>query len=164
MAEATDTTEANEKDDKSFLHIQAIYAKDISFESPNSPQIFRSNDFNLNMDMQLKVGSEKIEENIIEIIVQISLHAKNGEQSAYMVEIQQAGIFHMGGYNGWEQLNWLMHVYCPGIIFPYARAEVARLITQGGFPPYHLEPINFDAMYKQQLQAKASQQDNPDNQ
>jgi preprotein translocase subunit SecB len=116
------------------------------------------------MDMQLRVNSEKIEENIIEIVLQISLHAKSGEQTAYVVEIQHAGIFHMGGYNGWDQLNWLMHVYCPSIIFPYARAEVARLITQGGFPPYHLEPINFDAMYNRRLQEQADQQDNTENQ
>ena len=159
MAEDSNTNETNGTADNSFLYIRGIYIKDISFESPNSPRIFSTNDFNLNMEMQIRVGSEKIEENLVEIVVQVSLHAKNNEQTAYVVEIQQAGLFHMGGYTSMEQLQWMMHVYCPNVLFPYARAEVARLIIQGGFPPYHIEPINFDAMFKERLQQSEQQKE-----
>ena len=157
MAEDNNPTETNTAEDSSFLYIRGIYVKDISFESPNAPRIFASNDFNLNMDMQVRVGSEKVDENLIEVIVEIALHAKSNEQTAYVVEIQQAGLFNMGGYNSWDQLRWMTHVFCPNMLFPYARAEIARLIIQGGFPPYHLEPINFDAMFKDQLEELSKQ-------
>jgi preprotein translocase subunit SecB len=157
MAEDTDTPENEAVNNKSFIHLQAVYIKDVSFESPNSPHIFKSEEFNPTMDLGYGLQAVNIEEDIIEVILKVSLHAKLGDQTAYMVELQQAGVFHTGEHTSKEQLDWILQVYCPNIIFPYARAEIAQLISQGGFPPYHLVQMNFEAMYHRNLQRQVEQ-------
>ncbi len=130
--------------------IQKIYVKDLSFEAPNSPKIFTQEwkpDFNL----QLSNESHRIAENIYETVLSLTVTAKMSEQTAFLTEVHQAGIFTLSGYSD-KDMGPLLGSYCPNILFPFAREIVADLVTKGGFPPLLLAPVNFDALYSQQMQ------------
>ncbi len=131
--------------------IERIYVKDISFEAPNSPQIFTADwepDTNLNLNTNvLPLGEDHYE---VELEVTVTVKDKN-DKTAFLVEVKQAGAFLIKGYPT-EQLNHLLASYCPSNLFPYAREVISNLVSKGSFPEMHLSPINFDALYAQKLQ------------
>lgn len=130
--------------------IQAVYIKDLSFESPNSPKIFAvKTKPKINMDLQTR--SRKVGEDTYEVILAVTVTVKAEEDTAFLIELQQAGIFAVAGLAE-EQLKHTLGSYCPNILFPYARQAVANTVMQGGFEPLQLTPINFDALYQQHLQ------------
>lgn len=139
------------------LFIQKIYVKDASFEAPNAPGIFRNQDWSPEVNVEMGVKSTPLGEGITEVVLTISVAAKHGDTTAYLVEIQQAGIFQFVGFDKEQKLP-LLGSYCPNILFPYAREVVSDLIIKGGFPPYLLGPVNFDALYMQQLQKEGEGQ------
>ena len=136
------------------LAISKIYIKDVSFESPQSPDVFKAGDWNPKTDLNIRSGHTALNGNAHEIVLTISAEAKEGEKTLFLCEVQQAGIFEIAGY-GKEELEAIVGSFCPNILFPYARETIASMIQKGGFPEFVLQPINFDALY---LQAKQQQQ------
>lgn len=129
--------------------IQRIYVKDISYEAPNTPEIFQT-EWTPQVDFDIHTDSQKIGENIYEVALRITLTAKLKDKTAFLVEVKQAGIFIAKGFAK-EQLDQMLASFCPNILFPYARELISSTINHGSFPPLYLAPINFDAMYQEQL-------------
>ena len=139
--------------------IQKIYTKDVSFESPNSPDIFRE-EWKPKLDLQLGNEYRRIDEDNHEIILSVTVTAKVGDKTAFLVEVKQAGIFSLTGYSD-EEMGPLIGSYCPNTLFPFVREVVSDVVTKGGFPQLVLSPVNFDAMYmhqKEQVIAQAKAQ------
>ncbi|MGL5949390.1 MAG: protein-export chaperone SecB [Aeromonas sp.] len=140
------------------FHIQRVYTKDISFEAPNTPQIFQKEwqpDVKLDMDTKTNL----LGENVYEVILTLTVTCKLGEETAFLCEVQQAGIFTVGNLPE-QQLAHCLAAFCPNILFPYAREAVASLVNKGSFPQLNLAPVNFDALFAQhmaQVQAQAQQ-------
>ena len=135
--------------------LQRIYLKDASFESPRSPLVFQSQ-WQPQINFDIKTKSEKVQDGVYEVVLVLTVEAQLEEQRAFVVEIQQAGVFTAKDF-GEEQLEQLLATVCPNILFPYAREAVDNLVVKGSFPALMLSPINFDALYAQQKQAQAEQ-------
>ena len=153
MAEEQSTAAAAEPVAEQQFIIERIYLKDASFESPNSPTIF-TEEWDPDTNLQLNTEVNPISNDHYEVILLITVTVKSKENTAFLVEIAQAGVFKITGYAP-EQLNHLLASYCPSNLYPYAREAIASLISKGSFPEMHLSPINFDALYAQRLQEEA---------
>ena len=138
---------------KQEFSIQKVYLRDVSFEGPNSPQLFAEGKWEPTINLQLGTTNRQVGENFYEVTLAVSVSAKIGDKTAYLIEVQQAGVFRLSGF-GKEELGPMLGSFCPNILFPFAREEVAELATKGGFPQLLLEPINFDAVYAQGLQQR----------
>jgi len=136
--------------------IQKIYCKDISFETPHSPDIFKEE---WKPDVKLNLGNESkpLGDNVYEVVLRVTCTVNSGDKTAYLAEVQQAGIFNIIGMPE-EQIGAVLGIYCPNILFPYARAVVSDLVSQGGFPQMQLAPVNFEVLYAQHMQQQAAQQ------
>jgi len=130
--------------------LQKIYVKDISFETPNSPQVFRQ-EWKPDVSVQLGNIAKDLGDNFHEITISITVTAKLQDKTAYLAEVHQAGIFMIHGFAK-EELGPMVGSYCPNILFPYARETISSLVERGGFPQLLLEPINFEAIYQQHVQ------------
>ena len=130
--------------------IQKIYLKDASFESPASPASFGQKPWDPHIELSLNHASEAIGENQYEVILKITLTASHDEQTTFLIEIQQAGIFQITGFTD-DELKYLLGSQCASQLFPYAREQVSDLTVRGGFPPLLMAPVNFDALYQQHL-------------
>jgi preprotein translocase subunit SecB len=132
--------------------IQRIYTKDISFESPNAPQVFISEwEPKINVDLSTEI--QALSQDTIQVVLTINVVAKHEEKTAFLVEVQQAGIFLANGFSE-EELGPLMGIGAPNALYPYAREVVSDLITRGSFPQFTLQPVNFEQMYAQQMASK----------
>ncbi|WP_028771092.1 protein-export chaperone SecB [Silanimonas lenta] len=135
--------------------IQKIYVKDLSFEAPGAPMVFNEQgNPDLNLNLGQKVG--KLADDIYEVVLSINLTCKLGDKTVYIVELEQAGIFGLAGFDE-RNLDFMLGTYCPNVLFPYARQLVSDLIQAGGFPPFFLQPINFEAIYAESLRRRAEQ-------
>ncbi|MDD2761066.1 MAG: protein-export chaperone SecB [Methylomonas sp.] len=141
--------ETNNAGEKQFA-IQKIYTKDISFETPNSPKVFTQK-WEPSLDLNLGTNVENLENSMYEVSLSITATVKIGDTIAYLVEIKQAGIFAIAGFND-QEMGPMLGSFCPNILFPYAREAISDLVTKGGFPQLILAPVNFDALYMQHLQ------------
>lgn len=146
----------SEQNQQPVFQIQRVYLKDMSLEQPNSPAIFLEQE-SPNIEVAVDVGVEPLAETIFETTVTITVTAKIKDKVAFLVEGKQAGIFEAANIPV-EQLDPLLGIGCPNIVYPYLRANIADMITRAGFPPVHLAEINFEAFYQQRLQALAEQQ------
>jgi len=142
------------------FEIQKIYVKDLSFETPNSPKIFTEK-WSPKTDVHIQTENDKLDEKIFEVAIIVTVTATQEENTAFLVEVKQAGIFFIEQFPE-EQHKQLLGSYCPNILFPFARETVAELVTKGGFPQLLLNPVNFDALYQQHLSAVKEQKDNPE--
>jgi len=139
--------------------IQKIYTKDISFETPNSPAIFSEAKWEPEINVQLNSRAAQLNPGLHEVVLTVTVTAKQGDKTAFLVEVQQAGIFQAEGIDE-AQMGHLLGSFCPNILFPYAREAISDLVSRGGFPQLLLAPVNFDALYAQHLQQQqASQQE-----
>jgi preprotein translocase subunit SecB len=139
------------------LAIQKIYIKDFSFESPKTPEVFTRNEWSPKTDLNLRSSHTQVADSVHEVVLTITVETKDEEATIFLVELQQAGLFHISGY-GDEEFKALIGSFCPNILFPYARETISGMVAKGGFPEFLLQPINFDALYAQglaQAQAKA---------
>ncbi len=136
--------------------ILRIYLKDVSLETPSSPEVF-TQEFKPEINLQLNTVIKRIEEDLHEVVLNITVTAKQGEKTGFLVEVQQAGIFSLKGFDE-AQKGTMLGAYCPNVLFPYAREEISALVSKGGFPPFLLAPINFDAMYAEKTAERAAQQ------
>ncbi len=132
------------------FRVQKIYVKDVSFETPNSPQVFMT-DWEPEIDFNLGGNAQQIQENTFEVTLKVTVTVTLGQKTAYLIEVSQAGIFGALGF-GADELGHLLGSYCPSILFPYAREAVSDLVIKGGFPPMLLAPVNFDGLYAQRLE------------
>jgi preprotein translocase subunit SecB len=130
--------------------IQRIYARDLSFEAPGAPHIFKEN-WSPEVAIDLQSKSERLEEGVYEVIVTVTTNVKVNDKMAFIAEVHQAGIFTIRNFPE-DQLGHLLGSFCPSVIFPYARESITDLVTRGGFPQLYLSPINFDAIYQQKLE------------
>ena len=135
------------------FQIQRVYLKDVSLEQPNSPEILLNQEQPA-VDIQLGVEASPVADGLFEVVVTATVQAKIGEKTMFLVEAKQAGIFELRNMPP-EQMNAVIGIACPQIVYPYLRGNVADVIQRGGFPPVHLAEINFQAMYEQQ-QAQAA--------
>jgi len=135
--------------------IQRMYLKDLSLEQPNSPAILLSQEQPA-VDIQIGLGAEQVGDGVFEITVTATVTAKINEQTMFLVEAKQAGIFEIRHMPD-GQLDPITGIACPQIIYPYLRSNVADVIQRAGFPPVHMAEINFQAMYDQQQRMKAEQ-------
>ncbi len=146
--------EQNATEEKQFS-IQKIFTKDLSFETPNSPKIFTEK-WEPTVDFNLGTNVDPLEDGLFEVTLTTTVTVKCKETTAYLVEVTQAGIFSLNGFND-EEMGPMLGSFCPNILFPYAREAVSDLVAKGGFPQLLLAPVNFDALYAQHLQ-QAQQQ------
>lgn len=137
------------------LVLQKIYVKDLSFESPKAPEVFTTNAAPTTQ-LNLRYGNRDIGQDNIEVTLTITVEAKDGETTLFLVELTQAGVFLMRGYDA-EQKAQIVGSFCPNTLYPFAREAIAELVQRGGFPQLLLQPINFDALYAQALKERAEQ-------
>ena len=143
------------------LTIQKIYVKDSSFEVPGAPQIFQEQaQPQVQLNLSQKVAN--FSENLYEVALTVTVTCKVGDKTAYLAEVQQAGVFGLVGFNQTE-LQSVLATYCPHTLYPYARQAIGSMILDGGFPPFNLQPINFDQLYAQQMNRVASGEGTPAN-
>ncbi|MDH4108947.1 MAG: protein-export chaperone SecB [Gammaproteobacteria bacterium] len=143
------------------LNLTKIYIKDMSFESPNSPVIFTMGDVNPKTNMNLRSAHTGSQNDVHEVVLTITIETKHEDKTLFLIELQQAGLFHITGYSA-QELDAIVGSFCPNTLFPYAREVISGVISKGGFPEFLLQPINFDALYaeskrKAQEQAQAQQ-------
>lgn len=136
------------------FQLQRIYLKDASLELPNAPQIFLEQAVP-QIDVQLDVQHKAIADGLVEVVVRVTTTARLRDQVLFLVEAKQAGIFELRGI-GADQLPAILGIVCPGIIYPYLRANVADLLTRTGLPPVHLAEINFEALFQQKAARDAA--------
>ncbi|MFQ3231217.1 protein-export chaperone SecB [Reinekea sp.] len=127
--------------------IQRLYLKDVSFESPNSPGVFRK-EWKPQVKLDLNTQTRQLDEGVYEVVLTLTVAAKIEEESAFLCEVQQGGIFTLAGFPD-ENRDQMLGAYCPNILFPYAREAVDALVVKGSFPALMLAPVNFDALYAQ---------------
>jgi preprotein translocase subunit SecB len=122
----------------------------MSFETPNSPKVFTEK-WEPAVDFNLGTHVAPLENSMFEVALTVTITVKNGGTTAYLVEVNQAGIFSLAGFTDAE-MGPMVGSFCPNILFPYARETISDLVTKGGFPQMLLAPVNFDALYSQHLQ------------
>ncbi|MFC3023681.1 protein-export chaperone SecB [Vibrio zhugei] len=136
--------------------IQRIYLKDVSFEAPNSPEVFQ-HDWNPDVNLDLDTQSRELGESTYEVVLRLTVTVKNAEDTAFLCEVQQAGIFTAEQMEE-GQLAHCLGAFCPNILFPYARETISSLVVKGTFPQLNLAPVNFDALFMNYLQQQAAEQ------
>jgi preprotein translocase subunit SecB len=149
----TENTITNGGETGAQLSLQKVYVKDASFEAPGAPQVFQEQGQpQVQLNLQQQVSS--IGENVFEVVLSVTVTCKLGEKTAYLAEVQQAGVFGMAGFDAAGR-DAVLATYCPNVLFPYARQIVSDLIQNGGFPPFLLQPINFEGLYAEQMRRQA---------
>jgi preprotein translocase subunit SecB len=136
--------------------VQKLYAKDVSFELPNAPNVFREQG-QADVKMSLAQRVDSLGENLHEVVLTVTVTATLGEKTAYLAEVAQAGIFLISGFNE-QATHAVINTMCPGTLFPYARRTISGLVAEGGFPPLVLQPVNFEQLYAQRMQELMNQQ------
>ena len=148
MAEEESGVAAQPEQPQQQFVMQRIYAKDLSFESPATPAIFKKQ-WQPKVSVDLNTKSDKIDdEGNYEVVLTVTITSKVDEETAFLVEVQQAGIFFITGIEG-ENLRRVLATAAPNILFPYARENIDSVCVKGGFPAVMLAPVNFDALYQQ---------------
>lgn len=146
----TMTDEAQSNETAPEFDLKRIYVKDLSFETPNSPAIF-AGEWEPKSNLNMNSSVNKLEDDYYEVILSVTVTTMVGDKTAYLVEVQQAGIFKAKGFSK-EEMGHMMGAYCPNILFPYAREVASDLVSKGSFPQLLLNPVNFDALYAQHMQ------------
>ncbi|MGH8558041.1 MAG: protein-export chaperone SecB [Methylococcales bacterium] len=137
--------------------IQKIHVKDVSLETPNSPAIFTEAWDDPKVEINLSSNVQGLQADLYEVSLTVTVTVKIKRKTAYLVEVCQAGIFSVSGLTDAE-MGPMLGSFCPNLLFPYAREVVSDLVSKGGFPPMHLAPVNFDALYAQHVDRMKAQQ------
>lgn len=132
-------------EDRAFS-LDKLYVKDMSFEVPNAPDVFDKDQSETKIDMNLQNSHRQFDDDRFEVVLHVTLRATMGERTMFLVEIEQAGLFVIRGYDD-EQLRQLISATCPATLYPYVREAISATIGRGGFPSILLQPINFDALF-----------------
>ncbi|MFM7274097.1 MAG: protein-export chaperone SecB, partial [Gammaproteobacteria bacterium] len=129
--------------------LQRIYVKDVSFETPGGIEVFRQA-WKPRVNLEMNTRQNKLDDQNFEVVLTLSVTASQEDKTAFIVEIQQAGIFYVAGLEE-QQLRQVLATVCPTILFPYAREAIDSLVVRGSYPPLMLAPVNFDALYVQAM-------------
>ncbi|HEY0229742.1 MAG TPA: protein-export chaperone SecB [Dokdonella sp.] len=135
------------------LNLQRIYVKDVSFEAPGAPQIFQQQG-QPNVELNLSQRVAQLGNDAYEVVLSVTATCKVEDKTAYLAEVQQAGIFGLTGFDATSR-DAVLATYCPNVLFPYVRQVISDMVQNGGFPPFFLQPINFDALYAEQQRRRA---------
>lgn len=135
------------------LNLQRLYVKDVSFEAPGAPQIFQQQG-QPNVELNLSQRVAQVGTDAYEVVLSVTATCKVEEKTAYLAEVHQAGIFGLVGFDDASR-EAVLSTYCPNVLFPYVRQVISELVQNGGFPPFFLQPINFDALYAEQMRRRA---------
>jgi preprotein translocase subunit SecB len=133
--------------------LQTVYLKDCSYESPNGPRLPNNQGWEPKFQLNMNTAAEAIGPDAREVLLTITLEAKQGEATLYLVEVKQAGVFTINGASN-EDMKRLIGSFCPSVLFPYAREVISDLITKGGFPNFLLPLVNFDALFQQAAESQ----------
>jgi preprotein translocase subunit SecB len=136
--------------------VEKVYVKDVSFEVPGAPAVFNEQ-AQPQLQMNLQQAVQRLNESAYEVVLGINLTCTIGDKSIYVAEVKQAGVFGLAGFDA-ATLDGMLGVHCPTVLYPYARQLISDLIQAGGFPPFFLQPINFEALYAEGLRQRAAQQ------
>jgi preprotein translocase subunit SecB len=139
------------------ITLQTVYLKDCSYESPNGPRLPNNQAWEPKFQMNMNTTAEEVAPDVREVLLTITLEAKQGDATLYLVEVKQAGIFVVNGAT-LEDYKRLIGSFCPSVLFPYAREVISDLITKGGFPNFLLPLVNFDALFAQASESPGQQQ------
>lgn len=153
----------DEQSPETHFSIQKIYVKDVSFESPGTPKSFSFDKWEPKIDLNFNSANTSIDDDVYEVVLTVTATVKQKEKTAFLVEVQQAGIFAVVGFNENDR-KYLLGSQCMNILFPYAREAISDLTTRGGFPPLLLSPVNFDAIYQQHMQQLTDTEQNSNHQ
>lgn len=138
------------------FQIQRIYTKDISFETPNSPAVFQK-EWKPEIKLDLDTRTQQLGENNYEVTLAVTVTATLGEETAFLCEVQQSGIFTIAEMPEGNKAH-MLGAFCPNVLFPYARETISNLVNRGTFPALNLAPVNFDAIFAAYLQKRAQEQ------
>ena len=152
----TNTTENTAPASEAQFMIQRIYIKSLSFETTNTPAVFQQK-WEPELNLDINTQHTMLEKGIYEVSLTVTATVKNNQTTAFLVEVQQAGIFTIEGPSS-DQLDHLLGSFCPSILFPYARETISAEVTRGSFPQLVLAPINFDVLYLQQQEKQKADQ------
>ncbi|MRI32564.1 protein-export chaperone SecB [Endozoicomonas sp. OPT23] len=151
--------EENQQEQAQFA-LQRIYVKDLSFESPKSPEMFQAQ-WQPEVKLDLNTSNRLLQDDMFEVVLSLTITVQNGaddnKETAFLAEVQQAGVFLVKGLAD-EELHRTLGAFCPNILFPYAREAIDSLVLRGSFPPLMLAPVNFDALYMQALEQQQQQE------
>ncbi len=136
--------------------VEKFYLKDVSFEAPGTPQVFNE-EGQPQLQMNLQQQVQRLSDNAFEVVLGVTLTCTIGDKTAYLAEVKQAGVFTLAGFDE-QTLDAMLGTHCPTALYPYARQAIGDLISDGGFPPFLLQPINFEALYADSLRQRAAQQ------
>ena len=150
----------NQQEQQPQFALQRIYVKDLSFESPKSPEMFQSQ-WQPEVKLDLNTSNRQLQEDMFEVVLSLTITVENGpegsRETAFLAEVQQAGVFLVKGLAA-DELHRTLGAFCPNILFPYAREAIDNMVLRGSFPPLMLAPVNFDALYLQ-AREQAEQQE-----
>jgi preprotein translocase subunit SecB len=150
-------TTANDVAQGAMFTVEKLYVKDVSFEAPGAPQVFgEQGQPQLQLNLSQKV--QRLGDNAYEVVLGVTLTCTINEKAAYVAEVQQAGVFGLAGFDA-QGLDMMLGTHCPNVLFPYARQVVGELVSSGGFPPFLLQPINFENLYAETLRQRQAQGD-----
>lgn len=150
---------SEQQDTNPVFTIEKIYVKDLSLEVPNAPQCYLEREA-AEISLQMQTGAEAVGEGIFNVVLTLTVTAQVGEKTQFLVEASQAGIFQIRNVPN-EELEPIVAVACPNILFPYARETVSDAVTRAGFPPVLLAPVNFEAIYRDRLMQQQAQAAGP---
>jgi preprotein translocase subunit SecB len=128
--------------------LQSVYLKDSSYESPNGPRLPNSQAYEPKFQLNMNTTAEDVGPELREVLLTITLEAKQGDATLYLVEVKQAGLFFISGATA-EDLKRLIGSFCPSVLFPFAREVISTLVIKGGFPNFLLPLVNFEALFAQ---------------
>ncbi|MAV07603.1 MAG: protein-export chaperone SecB [Gammaproteobacteria bacterium] len=150
-------TEKKQDAEQPQFSIQRVYLKDLSFETPQGPSAFKKK-WQPKVSQDLNTKTDQVEEGLYEVALRVTITVADGEDTIYIVEAEQAGLFNVSGFAE-EQLPQILNTTCPGILFPYLRETLDNVVTKGSFPALLLPPINFDALFANALQQAAEEKE-----
>ena len=136
-------------DQQPVFNIEKIYVKDLSLEVPNAPQVFMSNDAP-QLEVQLSQNVQSVDGALFEVTLKVTVTAKAADKTVFLVEVAQAGIFQIRNVPQ-SELDPILGMVCPNVLFPYARESISDTVNRAGFPPVLLAPVNFEALYQQRM-------------
>jgi preprotein translocase subunit SecB len=156
-APAEALTEAQEN--KKTVSLQTIYIKDISFEAPNSPDVFLEKEVAPDTKLNIANSHAKLGDGVYDVSLKVTVESTYGDKTLFVAEVEQAGVFAINGYSE-EEIRALIAVFCPNTLFPFIRELVSGIVTKAGFPALLLQPINFDSIYSQAIEQQKDQKPN----
>jgi preprotein translocase subunit SecB len=160
MADEEQAASESGKEEETTRRPLKVYLKDVSFETPNSPEIFTEK-WDPDFDIEMKSSTSQQGDSIFEVIFSMTITTTVGQRTAYLAEVHQAGLFELSGFDP-EKLQRAQNVFCLNYVYPYASASLSELIVKGGFPQFHFNPPSFNAAYEQHLREKQAEAGEPE--